>query len=224
MIDRILSILAPHLCSGCQQIGTLLCDNCKYNITSEPYQSCLSCEKPVNASGVCNRCRVPYVRAWCVGERTDALQRLIGLYKFERTQSAYKVLGDLLLDTLPVLPANTVVVPLPTVRAHVRERGFDHTVLIAKYIARKRGLTYRPLVERVHSSTQRHATAKQRLAQAKIAFHVNNPVDPELNYLLIDDVVTTGASITYASKALIDAGARHVWVAVIARQTLDKKA
>jgi ComF family protein len=170
---------------------------------------------------LCNACIVPYERVWVVDERDGVLQRLIGLYKFERAKSAYKHLADLLLAVLPELPANTVIVPIPTTFSRIRERGYDHMLLVAKYVARVRGLKCQPLIHRKTNTKQRQATAKQRVTQAKQAFEVRGKIDGSIPYLLIDDVVTTGATIRYASQALRDAGAEHVWVGVIARQTLD---
>jgi ComF family protein len=164
---------------------------------------------------------VPYEKAWFVGERDGVLQRLVGLYKFERARSAYKPLGDLLLDILPEMPAETIVVPIPTTPGRIRERGYDHMLLIAKYIAMARGLRCEQIVRRQTNTKQRQATARKRDAQAKNAFNVPGKIDADTPYLIIDDVMTTGATIKYASQALSDAGAKHVWVALIARQTLD---
>ena len=47
---------------------------------------------------LCNSCSVPYEKVWVVSEREGVLQRLIGLYKFERVKSAYRPLADLILD------------------------------------------------------------------------------------------------------------------------------
>jgi ComF family protein len=222
MIDKVLSFIAPHHCCGCDKIGTLLCGNCKYNINTETKVACIVCHRPTANTWLCNDCHMPYARVWVVGERIGALQRLIGSYKFERAKSAYKMLGDLLLEILPELPANTIVVPIPTVSGHIRERGYDHMLLIAKYVARARGLKCERLIIRKTNTKQRQATAGQRLAQAKQAFLVRGEISPHVPYLIIDDVVTTGATIKYAAKALRDAGAKNVWVAVIARQILEK--
>ena len=182
---------------------------------------CVACNRPTGLNWLCNTCRMPYERVWAVGERDGILQRLVGLYKFERAKSAYKILGDLLLEILPELPANTIIVPVPTTPGRIRERGYDHMLLVAKYVAKGRGLKCEQLVHRQTNTKQRQATAKTRIAQAKLAFIVHDKIKADTSYLLIDDVVTTGATIKYTSKALRDAGAKNGWVAVIARQTLD---
>ncbi|MEI7539756.1 MAG: phosphoribosyltransferase family protein [Candidatus Saccharibacteria bacterium] len=221
MLDTILSFIAPHHCSGCGKIGGLLCDNCKINIINESRMVCVVCHRPTGRNWLCNTCKVPYERVWVVGERTGILQRLIGLYKFERVRSAHKTLGDLLLEVLPELPNNVVIVPIPTTSGRIRERGYDHMLLIADYIAKARGLKCSQLLARATNTKQRQANMKQRLVQAKSAFRVNSDIDEDSICLLVDDVITTGATIKYAARALHDAGARHVWVALIARQTLD---
>lgn len=221
MLDILMSFIAPHYCSGCGLVGSSLCDNCKYDIIDELKSTCLLCKRPCGSSGVCKQCSDVFERAWCVGNRDGVLQRLVGLYKFERMRSAYRVLGDLILDRLPDLPFNTVLVPVPTVSGHIRERGYDHMRLIAKYIARRRKLSVSYVLYRKTQTKQRQASAKQREAQARRAFGVKGSLDSNQTYLLLDDVVTTGSTIKYAAKALRAAGAKHIWVAVIARQTLD---
>ena len=221
MIDKLLSFVAPHHCCGCGKVGEPLCGNCKYHITSEQENACIVCLRPCGPNGICNTCNVPYDRAWVVGPRQDTLQRLIGLYKFQRMHSAYRNLGDLLLSTVPDLPSNVVVVPVPTVASHIRERGYDHTHLIAKYFAKRRGLEFSRVLARATHTKQRQASASTREAQAKLAFKVDDQIKSDIPYLLIDDIMTTGATLKYAAKILKQAGASQVWVAIVARQTMD---
>lgn len=221
MIDRLLNIIAPHYCSGCEKTGTLLCENCKYDISIEPFEGCIVCSKVTDDDNLCRYCATPYNRAWCVGERTDSLQRLIGQYKFRSAKAAYKPIGDLLLERLPELPANTVIVPVPTVASHIRERGYDHMLLIARYIAKKRQLVLSCDIVRKTNHKQRDASRRVRIAQAQQAFQTRKKLDPTVPYLLIDDVVTTGATVHYAAQSLRDGGARIIWVAAVARQPLD---
>lgn len=162
-------------------------------------------------------------KTWCVGERSGGLEALINQFKFEYAEAAYVPLGDILLATLPQLPSDTVVVPIPTVRAHIRQRGYDHTLLMARYIAEKRGLTLDQALRRRTTTVQRGANRKTRIAQAKEAFEVIGSVKKDTPYLLIDDVVTTGSTLQYAARALKDAGAATIWAAAAARQPLDEQ-
>lgn len=222
MLDTFLSIVAPHHCSGCGEIGTLLCHNCKYDIISEPYSACVACGTTITSKqGLCKKCRVPYEKAWCIAPRHDTIQRLIDGYKFSYQRTAYRSLAGLLHSGLPELPSGVVVVPIPTASSHIRQRGYDHTLLVARSFAKQRRLKLARPLTRVTDTMQRGANARQRTAQAKAAFMCHEPLDPEGVYLLVDDVVTTGATVKYAAKTLIDAGAGAVWVASISRQPLD---
>ena len=222
MRDTLLQIIAPHYCSGCAKIGTVLCENCKYDIIDEPFSMCFSCGLNLaNDTGICQKCKVPYQRAWCVGQRQDILQRLIGNYKFNNARAAYLPLADLLDATLPVLPKSVHIVPIPTVPSHIRQRGYDHMHLIARQLAKRRQIAHTPVLERITTTKQRDANKSLRIKQAKAAFACTAPLDPDAIYLLVDDVVTTGATMKYATRALQSAGARSVWVASISRQPLD---
>ena len=222
MFDTVLSYIAPHHCSGCDISGTLLCDNCKYDIISEPFSMCVACGKnSAGRNGLCGHCKVPYSRAWCVSARRDHLQRLIGNYKFTNARSAYIPLAQLLDDYLPDLPADTVIVPVPTANSHVRQRGYDHMLLIAQQLGKLRRMSVDTSLRRVTDTKQRSASAQQRTENAKSAFTCGDTLDHTKNFLLIDDVITTGATVKYASNTLLGAGAETVWVASISRQPLD---
>lgn len=222
MIDTLISFVAPHYCCNCGDVGSVLCDNCKYDIIFEAYDTCITCEKNVHHSGICRTCCPPYERAWCVGERSGALQRVVGDFKFNNQYAAHRTLGELLLLRIGHLPPDTVVIPVPTVASHIRQRGYDHTLLIAQDLVKRAGIRVdHHSLQRKTSTKQRDADRMTRIAQAKAAFIVKGRLRSDVPYLLIDDVVTTGATLEYAARALRRAGARTVWVGVIARQALD---
>ena len=214
-----MQIVAPHYCYGCGKIGTLLCENCKYDITEESFSGCIVCAGPA-AAGICTSCRTSYERAWCVGERDGALQRLIDAYKFERVKDADSMLASLLYAALADIPSGIVVTHVPTVQSHIRVRGYDHARNLARQFARMRDLRHADLIERIDSGEQRGLSKKQRLAQAKSAYRCRKPAEGGTTYLLIDDIVTTNASVRYAVQALVDAGAKEVWIAALAGQPL----
>lgn len=222
MLDDLIAIVAPHHCFGCQKIGSLLCGNCKYDIIAEPFEACISCGRDLaGPTGICRLCDVPYQRAWCVGWRQDYLQQLIDSFKFDNARAAYKPLADLLHAHLPVLPQNTIIVPIPTVSSHIRERGYDHMMLIARQFGRQCKLPVVSHLQRATTTKQRGAGYKQRRDQAKEAFRCPAQLDPEAIYLLLDDVATTGATLRYAALQLQNAGAQTIWVASISKQALD---
>lgn len=221
MIDTLLSSIAPHLCCSCGKIGAILCDNCKYNISDGGIHDCIICGDKYHVSNMCRDCSEITQRGWCVGQRTDTLRKLINDYKFENMKAAHKILANLLDSCVDHLPESTVVVPIPTVPAHIRQRGYDHTKLIARSFARCRGLQYQPILKRATNTRQRDATRSMRIAQARQAFMVPSALSPNRPYLLLDDIVTTGATLMYGAKALRMAGAEQVWVAAVARQPLD---
>lgn len=218
MIDRALDFIAPHPCFECGKLGSPLCSNCKFNIVSESFVACIICGRAGGKNGICISCRAPYSRAWCVGERSDVLLRLIDAYKFERAKACYVTIADLLAGCLPDLPPNTIVVPIPTITSHIRQRGYDHTLLLSRRIARLKNLNHATVLVRKTSTKQRGASRRERIAQAKQAFRLRSPVALDSPYLIVDDIITTGSTLKYAAQLLHEAGATEIWVAVVARQ------
>jgi ComF family protein len=190
------------------------------NIIEEPFGRCIFCLRLTGSGALCLPCgdKLDISAAWCVGERRDVLMRALDAYKFEHAKAAATVLARLLDQTLPILDDTVVVTAVPTVSSHIRERGYDHTELIARQFAKLRSLPYSSLIERHDSYTQHFASRRERLAHARKAFKASG--SPE-QVLLIDDIVTTGATAQAAAKALRDAGGKHIHIAIIARQPLD---
>lgn len=221
MIDALLSLLAPHYCCSCGEIGSLLCESCKYDIINESTDDCLLCGYPTLFGG-CARCRRVVQRTWYASKRAGSIEKLINRYKFDNAKAAHTLLGDILLATLPDVPSTAVIVPVPTIQVHIRQRGYDHTLLVARYVAKRRNLLLKQCLARATASVQRGANRKQRYKQAKAAFIVQGDLEPDVPYLLIDDVVTTGATLTYGAKSMRSAGATEVWAAAIARQPFNE--
>lgn len=220
MIDTLLSILAPHLCSGCGKIGTILCDSCKYDILNDESGRCVACDGPASAY-LCHNHPELIDHGWYVAERAGTLEHIIDQYKFYNARAAYRPLADLLAARLPELPKDIVIVPIPTVAAHIRQRGYDHMALIGRRLARVHKGLYSPVLVRRTNSKQRDAGRALRFKQADQAFAVKGAIDPKRPYLIVDDVATTGATLLAAARVLRSAGARTIYVIAIARQPLD---
>ncbi|MGH7218295.1 MAG: ComF family protein [Candidatus Microsaccharimonas sp.] len=220
MIERVLQIIAPHPCSGCGKMGTILCDDCKYDIINEPFYGCILCGRP-KESGICAEHAAPFARAFTVSTRADALEDAINRLKFRNTKHAARAMAELLDWHLPQLPAEVQIIPLPTARSHMRQRGYDQVELIAHHLAALRNIPVKKALVRKTNTTQHTVGRSERAVQASEAFILNNSVQHTPGtVVLLDDVVTTGASLAAAATVLKEAG-YTIWVATLAYQPLD---
>ena len=119
-----------------------------------------------------------------------------------------------------------VLVPLPTIRKHIRERGFDHTLRLCfelENFLQKRlddlgvSVEYQSLLVRKNKTVQVGKEKKERVKQAEKAYGICEGVKLDMNtlYILVDDVTTTGASLAAAKKIL---QAKQVWAAVLMKE------
>ena len=190
----IFDLVFPHSCRGCGRLGEVLCERCKkYIITSKmEFKSAVACDF-----------------------RDSLLGEMVEEYKYNSVRAMGKVLAEILDAKMPEISGEVVVVPLPTIAKHVRERGLDHTYQIGKNLARRRGWKCEKLLTRAKDTVQVRASRKERLAQAKEAYKIAGAVNNNKTYVLLDDVWTTGASMGAAEKLLREAGARKIVKAVL---------
>lgn len=223
-IDTLLSYIAPHYCYGCGATGSLLCRSCLEAVKRHHCQVCVICGQPCASGNVCRRHALPYEALDCALWRRGAVVRLIDDYKFHRVRAASGVLARILDELLPEYDASTVVVPVPTAPANIRKRGYDHMLLVARQFARRRGLRVeRPLVRQTNVTQHYARSAVERRKQAQQFFRACG-AQADVPYLILDDIFTTGSTITAAVQTLRAAGARDIRVGIVARHRNDKKA
>lgn len=219
----LLDLIAPHSCRGCGCLGSIICERCKNNILATEFQICPNC-KTKTKNHRCSNCRnlPPF---YIVDERSSLIGTLVHDYKYHSTRALAKPLAEILDKTLPSTTNNTIIVPLPTINRHVRERGFDHTLLIAKHFAkiRHQNSKVKRILLRSKNTVQVGADRSTRLTQANSAYMINSKtkIDRNSTYILFDDVWTTGASIKSAIKKLRQAGAKNIIIAILALSRLD---
>lgn len=224
-----LDLLFPHSCRGCGRIGEVFCERCKNYIIESHKDFCPNCKKEIStksskksksnfAASRCKNCPdLPPIYA--VADRNGILGSLIHDYKYHSVRALAKPLAELVDSTLPKdLPENSVLVPLPTATHHIRARGFDHTLSIAKKLSKIRGYKIEKVLERNKNTVQVGSDRGKRLSQADSAYALNPKIkiDKEKTYILLDDVWTTGASVTSATNKLKRAGAKNIIVAILA--------
>ena len=154
---------------------------------------------------------------------------VLHLLKYEQVRPAARVLGRLLAKAIagfgePLLVKGAVVVPVPLHRRKLRERGFNQTELIAREALKlspwKGKLSLRPRVleRRRETRSQIGLTRPQRKENMRGAFEVVRPQEiAGREILLVDDVFTTGTTVSECAGVLRRAGATKVYVATVAR-------
>jgi ComF family protein len=126
-------------------------------------------------------------------------------------------LAEWLSNYLPSFPKGTIVSHVPTVHSRIRLRGYDQAQLIAKLVAKKQRLTYADVLRRTKSTRQVGSTRSKRFQQLHGAFAAHKPRRlVGTHILLIDDVLTTGATLESAAETLRLAGVKKIDAAVIA--------
>jgi len=188
-----LSILFPTRCAACGSPGPALCHRCRFSLASS------------------GRLRNPEGVAAAFPFDGVARQLIVAL-KFRHRRSAADVLAEQMVRRLQLPPVD-VVTWAPTSSRRVRRRGYDQAEVIARSVARRLGVPCSRLLYRAHGSPQTGKTRAERLTGA--VFRARRPRQG-LRVLLVDDVVTTGATLRSAADALLAAGVAHVEVAAAA--------
>jgi ComF family protein len=136
--------------------------------------------------------------------------------KFAYNLEAADIIGRELAALLPALHPDTLVVPIPTSTTHVRARGFDHAQKIAQYVAKDSNLHPLNALRRTDQKRQVGASRATRVQQIRGIFRVVSSVK-NAHILLVDDVITTGATIEEAARTLKNAGAKTINAVVFAK-------
>jgi len=150
------------------------------------------------------------------GLYSEALAEAINLMKFSGLRRLAKPMGKLFLNL--EMPECDGIIPVPLSKSALRERGFNQSLLMAKVISKKlkTPLYMDMLLKRKDTLPQVGLSAKERMKNLKGAFKTSGKIN-KLRLLLLDDVMTTGATARECSKTLMSAGAKEVIVITLAR-------
>jgi ComF family protein len=156
---------------------------------------------------------------WVATTYDEGAKELVHKLKFEHAMAAAKPITELMAEALPYLPEGIVIVHVPTATSRRRQRGYDQAELLARHLARRLRRRCMTLLARRGQSRQVGARRMQRTTQLVDAFH---PIRPSLiqgaHILLVDDIVTTGASLEAAARVLKQAGAKRIDAVVFAQK------
>jgi len=212
-----------------------LCDECLAEIRPVRAPQCILCGDRLASAqlligdGRCVSCRdhePDFDRAVSFSEYKVALRGLIHLLKYEGVTSAAKPLGQMLADAIAELSASgdstPLLVPVPLHRGRRRSRGFNQAELLAHaaagHFTDKLEIASQVLVRHRETISQVGLSREERIENMHDAFRVSDPGRVRgRSVIVVDDVMTTGTTLSECARVLKRAGAERVWAATVAR-------
>ncbi|MGD0281219.1 MAG: ComF family protein [Dissulfurispiraceae bacterium] len=231
LVNRFLNLLFPSSCPVCGNDSDShrhnpVCISCWKGIERYSGPACVTCGIPIVSAHAahCESClKTPpsFSKIIYYGIYDGALRKAVHLLKFKGIKRLARPIAELLSE-LPI-PEAEGIVPVPLHPARLREREFNQTALISRHLSRHYGIPLLLDVLKKDRKTppQTDVSGKERLKNVRNAFIADKAADG-LRLILVDDVITTGATVYECARVLTKAGAADVTVVALARSIIDR--
>lgn len=222
LIWSALDLLFPPECGGCGKMGSCWCLDCQKNIKILKENLCEVCGLPLEKAGICTVCQLdrPHfcaLRAWAVFDNPvrNALHKL----KYKRNISmGYALAAQMVAFVRDLDWPIDMIIPIPLGKHRLKERGYNQVAMIAMPLAMALSVEYAPgeLTRSKETRSQVELTKRERKENVKGAFQAGVGVKGK-NVLVLDDVSTTGSTLSSSAEALYLSGAKNVYALTVAR-------
>ena len=216
----VMDVLIGDGCAACGMPGPPLCDACAGGMPEVGLPGCVRCGHPwATPRPSCPQCIAGIAHARQALRYDPPVPEVVRALKDSRRRLLAHPLAGLMAQHLDPPPRGAVLVPIPLAPQRHADRGFNQAALLADALGRTWGTPVSDCLERAPGAgTQRGSRATARHAQVQGAFMA--PGEVPLDAVLVDDVVTTGATLTAAARALRRAGCARVGAVSLARVVL----
>jgi ComF family protein len=229
----IASLLYPPSCTICLaavDVGEYLCAECKAKVVRIVPPFCAKCSEPfdgaITTTFACANCahRRLYFEAAVSAYRARGIVRHVILnFKYGKQIHLRHLVARWLVAAFDDARLRErrfdVIVPVPLHPARERERGFNQAELLAEWLSEHLSVPSRPALQRIHyTTTQTAFDRSERMQNLRGAFRLRKKADVrKLRVLLIDDILTTGSTLSECARVLKEAGATSIHAATAAR-------
>jgi ComF family protein len=220
VLGAALDVLLPPVCAGCGLPGDPICADCSARLAEPVRPRCRRCGHPWSLDvPSCAECPPAIDVSRYAVSYADPAPAIVSALKDRRLRSLAAPIAAVMASRIPVPPPDVMLVPVPLAAARQRERGFNQAELIARELGREWALAVATPIQRVREApAQRGASVTERRLQVRGAFAADRATTPP-TICLVDDVHTTGATLTACARALRAAGAARVGAVAFARVT-----
>lgn len=218
-----MDLLFPPMCGGCGQIGSRWCEICKGRVARIREPFCTKCGTPTLNNNICEKCLsnppiYSALRSWA-GFESPVRDALLAVKYHRNIGLADAIATDMLEFARSLQWTMEILIPVPSGAARLRERGYNQVALIARPLAYELGVAYAPngLRRARETRSQVGLNVSERRENVRGAYRADPSVVERKSILLMDDVATTGATISACAEALVAAGATEVRALTVAR-------
>jgi len=218
MVDSFWQLILPSACTFCGATGPEVCADCHAGLPWN-HLACPGCARPQTHDSRCGRCATkppPYDAAWTAFVLETPVQQGIHGLKYHGRLIEAARLGRLVAPRLPSRP--DLIIPVPLHRWRLMRRGYNQAGELARWITRLSDIPCDPRAAQRPRRTpdQIGMTAVERRRNLRGAFTVQRDLTG-LHVALLDDVMTTGATLAELARACRRAGARRIEAWALAR-------
>lgn len=210
-----------------------LCKDCAQKYSEAKTRGCSVCSKLLSECS----CQNYYLKTHFVkglsklvrynsGGQSDVTSRLIFKMKNKRREDVLSFVADDMADSIskvfPDLPCDTIVTYVPNRKAAIKERGFDHAGVLCEFVAKRLNFEFKPLLRSTATRAQKSLTQLERQANAQFELFGEADIKGR-TVLIIDDVVTSGASMGNSASMIRTLRPKSIYGAAVAIAYKDEK-
>lgn len=195
---------------------------------------CLSCGE-YSEEGLCRKCKreiklvkdsyiEDYLRINSLCYYKGTIKSLILEFKYHNDYNCGDYMANLLIDNFEsIIKQSDIITYVPLTKKKKRQRGFNQCEFIAQCIGKSFDMEVEKLLlKKINNKEQKTLDSKSRIENVRNVYEYNNRINlKDKNILLIDDVITTGATVRECSKILLNNGAKFIQVITIAKSNIE---
>jgi ComF family protein len=226
LAKNFLDLILPPICAHCGQAGSLLCDDCLAGLPRMRGPLCSLCGRmvaqPTSCCFACRQYHLPLCQIRAAVPFKEAVPGLIHKMKYKGLFALTEPLSLVMVESWPMWPVPVdLVLPIPLHPKRRQKRGYNQAELLANHLCHQLQLPSEPMALRRVRDTRPQVDLNTWARQANVAgaFEAERGWVRGKSIVLIDDVCTTGSTLSAAASALLSAGAQTVSGYCLARAT-----